>query len=89
MGLDPYLSQQIATLRGGTLEVQPAPTGGAAFVLRLPLVTFEDTSGATWSTHPSTRSRLRTGRCEFSARLLSPLCRRCSTPRSTRLSAGG
>ena len=26
-----------------------------------------------------TRSRRRNGRCEFSARLLSPLCERCST----------
>jgi hypothetical protein len=37
----------------------------------------------------SARSRRRVGRCEFSARLLSPLCRRCTTPGSTRRTAGG
>jgi hypothetical protein len=37
----------------------------------------------------STRSRFRTGRCEFSARLFRPLWRRCSVCGSIRLSAGG
>ena len=35
------------------------------------------------------RSRCRVGWCEFSARLLSPLCRRCSVLGRTRRRAGG
>lgn len=38
LGLGLYIVRQLVTAHGGTIELQSPPGGGAAFVVRLPLV---------------------------------------------------